>query len=232
MRILLKGIILFVFMLLMMLNSLWAAEAARAKIEVIDEYYDFGYVPLDFKLVHYFRVKNTGNANLNIESAISNCDCTTAIILNKVLQPDSIGRIKVIFDTREYYGRNVRNVTVHSNDAENQAVELKYSSDINIIPKEFRTEPQSLFFLPGHQGKDVKLFNLSGVPLEYSIEMEIDTIFNIDSYGGTIGKDETKVIKIIPKDNLPRGTHNSNFTISYKTEPETRVTVPVKIVRY
>lgn len=226
--------IIFSFLLLMLIAavSLQAAGAAKARIEVVDGYYDFGYVPLDFKLIHYFSVRNTGNSNLNIEKAVSNCDCTSAIVMNKVLLPDSIGRIKVIFDTREYYGKNIRAVTLTSNDAENPNVELKYSSDINIIPKEFHTEPQSLFFLPGHQTKDVRLFNLSNAPLDFNIEMEMDTIFNIDTYRGTINNGESMVIRVSPKENLPRGTHFSNFTISYNTNPETRVTVPVKIVRY
>ncbi|MEW5923531.1 MAG: DUF1573 domain-containing protein [Candidatus Zixiibacteriota bacterium] len=232
MKIMLTIILSFLLLMLIATVSLQAAGAGRAKIEVVDGYYDFGYVPLDFKLVHYFTIRNTGTSDLNIERAVSNCDCTSAIIMNKVLPPDSIGRIKVIFDTREYYGKNIRNITVTSNDVDNPTVELKYSSDINIIPKEFRAEPQSLFFLPGHQAKEVRLFNLGGAPLEFGIEMEMDTIFTIDTYQGTIMNGESKVIQVSPKDNLPRGTHNSNFTVSYNTDPATRVTVPVKIVRY
>lgn len=225
-------ILSFLLLTMMAAVSLHASGAAKARLEVIDGYYDFGYVPLDFKLIHYFTVKNAGNSNLNLEKAVSNCDCTSAIIMNKVLPPDSVGRIKVIFDTREYYGKNIRTITVTSNDDENPAAELKYSSDINIIPKEFRAEPQSLFFLPGHQAKEVRLYNLSNTPLDFNIEMEMDTIFNIDAYRGTIGNGESKIITVSPRNDLPRGTHHSNFTVSYNTNPETRVTVPVKIVRY
>jgi len=209
-----------------------AAGGNKAQIKVLGDFYDFGYVPMDYKVVHIYQVKNEGAAELNIDKAITNCDCSSAIVLNKTIAPDSTGRIKVIFDTKQYYGKNTRNVTVHSNDAANPTVVMNYSSDIGVIPREFHTEPQSLLFLPGHKPRDVKLFNLTGETVSYEIEMEIDSIFVLNETAGKIKKGSTASVKVTPADNLPRGTHYSNFTVSYKTDPETRVTVPVKIVRY
>ena len=232
MRSLIKIFLLAFTLVLSVTLTLLAAGNEPARIKILDSFYDFGHVPMDFKLVHHFQIKNEGASDLNIDKAISNCDCTTAIILNKTIPSDSIGEIRVVFDTREYYGKNTRNVTVHSNDAENPTVVLEYSSDIGIIPKEFRTEPQSLFFLPGHKSKDVKLFNFTSGGVEYDIEMERDSIFSINNMHGKIKKGESAMIEIAPRDGLPRGTHHSNFTVSYKSKEPTRITVPVKIVRY
>jgi len=219
-------------MLALLATTSMSAAGNKAQIEVIGDFYDFGYVPMDYRLIHYFKVKNVGNAELNIQKAVSNCDCTSVIVLNKTLAPDSVGEIKVIFDTREYYGKNTREVTVHSNSTENPMVVMKYMSDIGVIPREFRTDPKSLFFLPGHQTKDVKLYNLTGEDLEYNIEIEIDSIYSINSPEGVIKKGGVALIEVTPGKDLPRGTHYSNFTVSYSTDPKTRVTVPVKIVRY
>jgi len=218
MRSLFKIFLMFLPFVLLVSPAIFAAGNQPARIKVIDSFYDFGHVPMDYKLVHHFRIKNEGASDLNIDKAISNCDCTTAIILNKTVPPDSIGEIKVVFDTREYYGSNTRNVTVYSNDIKNPTVVLKYSSDIGVIPREFRAEPQSLFFLPGHKSKDVKLFNSTDGDIEYDIEMEIDSIFSIGKTNGKIKKGEPAIIKITPRDDLPRGTHHSNFTVSYKSE--------------
>ena len=224
-----KVLLSAVLLALLTTLSIYAA-GNKAQIQVLGDFYDFGYVPMDYRLIHHFRVKNVGNSDLNIEKAVSNCDCTSVVIMKKILAPDSVGEIKVIFDTREYYGKNTRDITLHTNADKNPAVVMRYSSDIGVIPREFRTEPTSLFFLPGHQAKDLKLYNLTGESLEYSIEMEIDSIYSINSPKGIIKKGEAALIEVTPGKDLPRGTHYSNFTVSYNTEPETRLTIPVKML--
>jgi hypothetical protein len=209
-----------------------AVENKAGKISVEKASYDFGFIPIDYKFTHYYKIRNTGSDELHIIKTVPNCDCTMAIPSDTLISPDSVGDIKIVFDTRNYYGKTSRAVTVYSNDPDSPAVKLEFLSNIGIFPKSFQVDPHSLFFLQGHKSKEVRLLNLSDSDVKFSVEMEPDSLFALDKTTGTIKPNKPVILTVSPGEKLPRGTYYSNFTVTYKSEPEARITVPVKIVRF
>jgi hypothetical protein len=226
--------ILFIMLLPLLANvpCLKAAEKKHGQAHVENDYWDFGYVPIDYKLIHVYRIKNVGDGDLNIIKAVSGCDCTSAIVSRKIIPPDSIAEVKIFFDTKNYYGKNTRSVIVETDDPESPSIELKYDSNIGLFPKFYRTEPRSLFFLPGHSGKVLKLINNTDDDIDYGLIVEPDSIFHLDRTDGRIKSGDFANINVKPKGELSRGTHFANLRVTYYTEQDIYITVPVKIVKY
>ncbi len=220
----------FIFLLL---GPAWCGQNEKSgRIEIEEDLFDFGFIPIDYKFIHYYRVKNVGKGNLKIDRLVPGCDCSTAHTSDTLIPPGETGIIKLLFDTKNYYGPNTRYITVHSNDPENPTVELKYKSNIGVMPKYFKIEPRSLFFLSGHKEKLLKLRNLSKDEIQYSITTDIDSIYTIDKPDGKIGRGSDISLNIAPIEKLGRGTYFSSFVVTIKADHEIKISVPVKIVRY
>ena len=225
--------ILLLLLPVLMVQPARGRSGKQGKISVENSTWDFGYVPIDYKLIHIYKIKNEGDGDLHITKMIPNCDCTIAISSDTLIMPDSTIDIKIVFDTKNYYGQNNRVVTVHSDDPENPTINLEYSSNIGLFPKFYKIEPRSLFFLEGHKSKTLKLSNLSDENLEFMLETEPDSFFSLDKVSGELGSKKDMMIQVIPDEQLKRGTFHSSFRVKFDVEPKpVFVTVPVKIVRY
>ncbi|MCX6334377.1 MAG: DUF1573 domain-containing protein [Bacteroidia bacterium] len=79
--------------------------------------HDFGMVNEGEKVGCIFSFKNTGTANLIINSATTSCGCTVPKYDRKPISPDSGGTIEVVFDTSGRNGKQTKTITVQSNAA-------------------------------------------------------------------------------------------------------------------
>jgi len=232
MKISLTTLFFILFLLFLGFDETLSEGTKQASITAITSAWDFGYVPMDYKLIHFYKIRNDGDAELQITKLVPNCDCTSAHVGRKSLPPDSVTEVKIIFETKDYYGPNTRNITVHTNDPARPTIALQYSSNIGLFPKLYRTEPNSLFFLPGHKSKEVRLINDSDSDIQFSLDLEQDSLFVVNKSQGIIAPGSLIILTVMPRENMPKGTHYSNFTVAFKGKQEVRLTVPVKIVRY
>ena len=93
--------------------------------------YDFGKVQQGETLEHLFKFKNTGTANLIIESVHPSCGCTGATLGDKKeYAPDESGEIKVSFNTQGREGINSKTITVTSNDKKEPVKTLSFVCEI------------------------------------------------------------------------------------------------------
>jgi hypothetical protein len=210
----------------------WPGVNKPPSIELIDDSWDFGFIPTDYTVVHYYRVKNVGGEDLHIDRLVPNCDCTSAHVKNKVIPPDSTTEIRLTFETKGYYGANTRHVTIHSDDPEKPAVTIDYASNIGVVPKQLRVYPKSLFFLPGHKPKELSLENLTDDDVEFSINLEPDSIVTLSESGGKLKSGKSVSVIIAPRADLSGGTHYSSLTITFVSKIDVRQTVPLRVVRY
>ena len=60
--------------------------------------YDFGNIKMGDNPEHYFKFKNTGNKDLNID-IVSACDCTELDWTKSAVPPGGMGFVKAIFHT-------------------------------------------------------------------------------------------------------------------------------------
>ena len=69
------------------------------------------------RVKHLFGFKNSGTANLIIESVQPSCGCTGATLGDKKeYAPGETGEIKVSFNTQGREGINSKTITITSND--------------------------------------------------------------------------------------------------------------------
>jgi hypothetical protein len=93
--------------------------------------HDFGPVPEGPRVSHRFKVKNSGAAPLEIKNVSATCGCTAAITKDKVIKPGGTGEIEVSFDTQGRPGKNVKTVSVSSNDPRTPTATLTINADVD-----------------------------------------------------------------------------------------------------
>ncbi len=216
-----------------LLTSFCLADVGKTgTISVDHRFHDFGYVPMDYRFVHIFVISNTGQGDLLIEKITSNCDCTSANIADTLLKPGDSTELRILFHTRDYYGLTNRKITIYSNDPEHPELELTHSSNIGIFSKEYLVRPVSVFFLPKSSGKDITLINITKNEITYDLEISRDSLYTLNKHSGKISGGQGQLIHVQPREDTKKGTFYSSLTVIFHSEPETRITVPVKIVSY
>ncbi|SYZ73498.1 exported hypothetical protein [Candidatus Zixiibacteriota bacterium] len=194
--------------------------------------FDFGSVPSDFRIIHIYKVRNTGDETLHISKLEPNCDCTSASIADTLIPPGGSSDLRLTFVTRDYYGTTSKKLAIRSNDAQNPVFEIEYLANIDYFHKLHTSDPKYLTFLQGQFDKPVKLINGASESIGYTLYKEPDTIFTIDRESGKINADGSEILNIAVNKNLRPGTFYTNFTVTYDTNPPLRLTIPVKVVRF
>jgi hypothetical protein len=98
---------------------LWAQPHA----EVDSATHTFGTVIQGQKPEHTFKIKNTGNKPLIINSVDVSCGCVTADYTKSPIMPGKTGKVKLIFLTETKRGFQMRSTTVNTN-ADNPEIVL------------------------------------------------------------------------------------------------------------
>lgn len=83
--------------------------------------HDFGKIPKDGFVQHYFKFKNVGTKPLLIQDAKAACGCTIPQWSEEPISPQQEGSILVEFDTEEAPGYFFKDITVTSNAHEKTA---------------------------------------------------------------------------------------------------------------
>ena len=91
--------------------------------------HNFGKVRSGEKVGCIFTFKNTGDADLVINSATASCGCTVPKYDKKPVPPEGAGTIEVIFDTSGREGLQTKTVVIQSN-AENNLVILRIIAEV------------------------------------------------------------------------------------------------------
>lgn len=209
-----------------------AESAKHPSLTVTNDSYDFGFIPIDYRVSYTYYIKNTGSEILNIDRIVNNCDCTSSQLLQKQIPPGDSAELTIIFHTRNYYGRTTRTVTVHSNDPVKPEFDISYTAEIGLLPKLYKTNPASLIILPATSQKTISLLNLSENDIDFYIEYQDKMYFTLDKTAGRIASRDSILIAVSPVADTPAGTFYNNFTILYKEKEDIRLTVPVKIIKY
>ncbi len=96
--------------------------------------HDFGKVKAGDKLVYDFAFSNTGKSDLIIRKTQASCGCTVTAPEKKILKPGEKSNIKVTFDTTGKSGKDMKTVTVITNDPKQQTLYLTINAEIEAAP--------------------------------------------------------------------------------------------------
>jgi hypothetical protein len=102
------------------------------KISVEPLSFDFGNALPEKTLEKQFSIRNFGDADLVIDRITTTCGCTAGLLDDdsKVLKPGKSGQLRVRLQTRDYSGKVVRSVMVHSNDPAQELLEVKVEVNV------------------------------------------------------------------------------------------------------
>lgn len=101
-----------------------ASVAVRPKLAIGSFEHSFGTVKPGTPLNFTFKVKNQGNADLEIASVSPSCGCTTSDF-DKVIAPGKTGGITLAIEkTEKYNGEIVKTATVKTNDPDHPSFTL------------------------------------------------------------------------------------------------------------
>ena len=103
-------------------------------IKFEEETHDFGRITQGEKVIHGFKFKNTGGANLIIVSASGSCGCTTPKKPEKPILPGEEGIIDVVFASEGKSGMINKSVTVVTNCEPSTKI-IYITADI-VVPEE------------------------------------------------------------------------------------------------
>jgi len=99
-------------------------------IEFDAKEHNFGTVTEGQKVVHVYKVKNTGAAPLIIQNAAPSCGCTVPDWTKAPIPVGGTGFVRAEFDTKGKTGKNNKTITVTANTWPKLTM-LKFSADVN-----------------------------------------------------------------------------------------------------
>jgi uncharacterized membrane protein len=122
--------------LLLLANVAWAAP----ELSVEQGTYRFGTVAQGKKVQHSFKIRNSGDAPLQIKKIEVSCGCTAAKPSTSVIQPGKSAEIDVVFDSTEFGGKVVKSVTMSTNAGKTPSytfnLEGTVSEELQVTPRQ------------------------------------------------------------------------------------------------
>lgn len=212
-------------------SQLLSAEA----VTVVEEFFDFGHVGIEYKLFHKFKVINSGVKRIKIDSIDVPCDCS-AVRYEKVWMEkgDTLDFI-LTFDTKDFYGPVNRKFKIYVSVPEKKTISLIYLANVGQWMNGLKPNPFSIFFLPTHKKKTVKIPNKFFNKISLELERQYDNSFTVEVIKAEAEKGEMLELSLSPNPELGKGTYLSNFTVKVtvgENEESTLLTIPVKIARF
>ncbi|MDF1544812.1 MAG: DUF1573 domain-containing protein [bacterium] len=208
---------------------------AQPDLKFDERVWEFGHVGIGFKLKHDFIIYNTSSNEYAVDSFAVGCDCSRAKLLDSTLSPGDTARIALEFETNNFYGPTNKSLKVHTSYGGLGQHIFYYQAIVGQWIKGFRPQPESMFFLPGHESKELAFNNsfMDGISLVGIYPY--DKSFTVKSVSKRADKGDKIVLEIRPADNLTKGTYESCLTLEFKIdtiEKPFKITIPVKSVRY
>jgi hypothetical protein len=121
---LLPFLLLLAFPVMAQQRQAVSSLVVRPKLAMVSFEHSFGTVKPGTPLKFTFRVKNRGNADLEIMSVSPSCGCTTSNF-DKTIAPGKTGSITLAVEkTDSYNGEIVKTATVKTNDPDRPSLTL------------------------------------------------------------------------------------------------------------
>ncbi len=212
-------------------SQLLSAQA----VTVVEEYFDFGHVGIEYKLFHKFKVINSGLKRIRIDSVNVPCDCSAVRFGKEWVERGDTLDFVLTFDTKDFYGPVNRKFKIYMSVPEKKTVSLIYLANVGQWMNGLKPNPFSVFFLPNHKKKTVKIPNKFFDKISLELERQYDSSFTVEIIKAEAEKGETLELSLSPNPKLGKGTYLSNFTlkvIAGENEEATFLTIPVKIARF
>ena len=135
---------------------------AQPKLEIVGgDTYDWGNVkPAQSPIKIKIKLKNVGNAELNISNVKPGCGCTTAPLDKSKLKPGEVATLDISLRISGYNGHVTKSIRITSNDKDHptQLLWLKANviRDIQILPNKYLNFQQMTIGYPSNAKISIK----------------------------------------------------------------------------
>lgn len=197
--------------------------------------FEFGSVGVDYSVHHDFLLINQGTQPVRIVDTEIDCDCTTLRISDSSAAPGDTIILHTILKTSNIYGPTGKSLTVMTDHPLLETIEFRFPAIVGQWSGGLKPLPVGVMFLPGAKPKEIRVFNRHFPETTMRVAHQYDSTFSVELTKPTAGKGEMLTLHVTPREDLPSGTHTSNFTLSIEREGQdepVRLTIPVKVVRY
>ena len=176
-------------------------NAPAPRIKVDQDIFDFGKINQGEKVLHTFKVKNAGNADLFIKRVRPTCGCTVVEASAGTLKPNEVTEIKVIFDSKNYRKQVNKYIHIESDDPETPNKRLTITGEVEpslaevsiyvklneselVVPKGKETTQKILVRNNGRE--ELKLKGASTSSSKYKINLPAKSIPHRDTVLSTL----------------------------------------------
>jgi len=216
-----KIIYLIPILLLIIYFSLSSGEKKPVKgpkLFLPEKEWDFGYIPQNSTVSHFFKIKNIGDDTLQIIKVRPGCACTFAPLKKNLLAPEESTSLEVVFSSKNYQGPKTMVVAVFSTDTSN-------ISDINFtanIENEFpliQVEPLQVKFdslkIEKSNPKKVTISNKSNFPLQMLVVEKPRDFIDYQLSKNSLNPKETAEILLQINPKVVPGPFKTNLTLDF-----------------
>jgi hypothetical protein len=207
--------------------------ASKARIKFIEDFFDFGSIPLNSVVAHDFPIKNEGTDTLVITEVKPTCGCTTAPMESNRIAPGEIEDLHVQLNTNKLNGLVRKFINIECSDPINPYMRISFRATINDPRQILIPIPNTADFgnvLKG-EAKTVKveLQNSSDQDFDLiTLSIPEEDIISIHSNKTALNAGETTELEFSLSDDTDAGPIFSSVTIEAEGKPGTRISIPIK----
>lgn len=206
--------------------------AEGPKIFMPEKEWDFGYIPQNAAVSHFFAIKNIGDDTLQIIKVRPGCACTYAPLKKEFLAPKDSTSLEVVFSSRNYQGSKTLVVAIFSSDTSNYS-DINFTADIEKEFPLFQFEPSQVKFdslrVEKNSPKKVTILNKSASSLQILVAEKPREFIDFQISKSSLNpKEKAEILLQVNRKALP-GPFQTNLTLDFSGQgPEkTRYTLPI-----
>lgn len=126
-----------IFAVIGILGIMALSAAAQPKLAVPSNRFDFGFVPQNSTVTHYFWFKSIGADTARITDIKTGCDCTTIPLERDWVAPGDSMRVGVYWDTERKVGNSGRYPYIYVK-GQHEAERLFLTAEVTLFPDSVR----------------------------------------------------------------------------------------------
>ena len=215
--------------IILLLASSASAQVPAPKAVVKPAIFEFGKALPGSIVEGTFTIFNEGNAPLDIQKVVLSCGCMTPSLSKYTLQPGESEVLSAKFDSKGFFGPQVKNIRIYTNDPQANSLLLTIRGEVS---REFKIEPAQFYFgdvLVGSERKvSVQLSStLASIGFgDVASKSDLFTVKAVDSQKDGLA---SKAIELAVKPNSPVGVIRSVILVHTNSTNEPVISIPVYI---
>jgi len=206
--------------------------ASKARIEIVEDTWDFGSIPKGGIVVHTYKIKNVGQDTLVIEKVKPTCGCTLAPLSSNSIPPGGDANLTAIFNSEKFNGRVSKQIHIDTNDPIKPYLKVTFTAIINNPLLTITSEPADVDFgaiKPGTKAEQkLKITNSENKPVKLAVIEQANSVKASIANSEIPAHGNGEVLLDLAPQGL-QGEIKESITFEAVDIPNSRFTIPCKI---